>query len=127
MKKWIGVLGLLLLPTLAFAQRYTVDLTDIYSAHTAVCTATALAATGHNRSGPYTGGLYLVYGYTSATDFTGAAMKCLQGTSAVTVNAVEGVKFTVGEKQQWIFKGDNTYISCQTGSGTGVYDVCGMR
>lgn len=123
---------LVFLVLLTFGNAFAVsDLTlrKSYGAHTTACTATAVASTNDNRSGPYPvvngSGLYLVYGYTSANDFTGVAIKCLQGDSSVTVDSVEGVKISSGEKQIWTFS--NNYISCQTGSGSGYYDVCLME
>jgi hypothetical protein len=99
-------------------------LVKVYGAHKTACTATAVAATGDNKAGPFSTGYYMVYAYTSSTDFTGVAMKCIQGGSSITVDSVEGVKFAAGEKQIWEFKSGANYISCQTGSGSAVYDVC---
>ena len=97
----------------------------VHGAQLEACTATAVASTNVNRSGPYTAGaMYLVYGYTSATDFTGIGIKCIQGPSSVTVASVEGRKISAGEKQVLTFRTGNLYISCQTGSGSGYYDVC---
>lgn len=99
----------------------TID--KVYSGHSTVCTATAVATTGTNRVGPLSSGYYQIYGYVSATDFSGLAIKCLMGDSSVTVNSVNGIKLSSGEKQIW-YVGAGTYISCQTGTGTGFYDVC---
>jgi hypothetical protein len=96
----------------------------VYGPHVSECTTTAVASTNANLSGPFTAGkLYLIYGYTSATDFTGIGIKCLQGTSAVTVASKNGVKIPAGGTG-WYFYGTGLYLSCQTGTGSGYYDVC---
>ena len=126
-------LGLLLILGLSPANVAAIDSADktlakVYGSHLTACTATAVDSTNPNRVGPLTAGAsYMIYGYTSASDFTGVAIKCLQGTVAVTVEAAEGVKMAGGEKQIWLVQGANTYISCQTGSGSGYYDVCMME
>lgn len=126
MKRLFGLAALLLVPTMLGAQESAEwILNQAYASHPTVCTATAVDSTNANQVGPLTAGKsYLIYGYVSATDFTGVAIKCLQGNSSVTVNAKAGVKFTAGEKQIWYITNDYKYISCQTGSGTGFYDVC---
>jgi hypothetical protein len=117
--KWF-LLGLFLIGSAYAADSYLVK---IYGQHRSACTATSVAATGDNRSGPFAAGLYLIYAYTSSSDFTGVSMKCIQGNSSVTVDSTEGVKFAAGEKQIWTLV-TSDYISCQTGSGSAVYDVC---
>lgn len=99
----------------------TID--KVYMGHSSVCTATAVASTGTNTSGPFSAGHYQIYGYVSATDFTGLGIKCLVGAAAVTVDSKAGIKLSVGEKQIWYLP-INSYLSCQTGTGSGFYDVC---
>ena len=125
MKRFLGLCLLLALTTLPSQADVNSIFGSVYGAHTSECTSTTMDATNANVAGPFVAGkLYMIYGYTSSVDFTGVAMKCIQGPVSVTVNAKEGMKFTAGEKQIWIFKTNQTYISCQTGSLTGVYDVC---
>jgi hypothetical protein len=121
--KWF--LGVLMLTSTAFAAEWT--LVHSYGSHNAVCTQTAVGSTNANRATMTTPGLYEVYGYTSSTDFTGVAIKCLQGGASVTVNAVEGTKIPAGAHVQWRFDAGSLSISCQTGSGSGFYDVCPLN
>lgn len=125
---WLPLLFLCLPNSGDSAPSADKTLASVYGSHITACTATAVASTNANRSGPYkAGALYLIYGYTSATDFTGIGIKCIQGGSSVTVASQEGKKLAAGEKQVWTFPAGNLYISCQTGSGSGYYDVCLME
>jgi hypothetical protein len=100
-------------------------LVQVYGSHSTACTATAVDSSNANLSGPFVvGKAYLIYGYASATDFTGIPIKCLAGGATVNVNGAAGVKLAAGEKQVWVL--NKNYLSCQTGSGSGFYDVCKM-
>lgn len=66
---------------------------------------------------------YVIYGYNTA-DFSGLAIKCIQGTSTVDVTGQQGKKIFAGTQEVWLIQGGNTAISCQTATGSGVYDVC---
>ena len=118
---------LILFATTAFGQYASTDkiLSKAYSSHTQVCTATGVDASNANVAGPFTEGWYEIYGFTSATDFTGVGIECLQGaTNAVTVASKNGTQIPAGSHVIWYFRSVSDYISCQTGSGTGFYHVC---
>jgi hypothetical protein len=134
MKKFL-LLPLLLFTTAVLAQYTSADkvLSTVYSAHRSVCIATAVDATNANvpaASGtpiPFTG-WNEIYGYTSATDFTGVGIECLQGADAtVTVHEKVGTKIPAGSHVVWYFGSNSDYISCQTASGSGYFDVCPLE
>lgn len=134
MKKLLVIL--LFLPGLSLADSPTWPATStkgnagrtidqIYGAFTTACTQTAVTSTGANRTVALMANRrYVIYGYTSSSDFTGIAIKCLQGGSDVTVAGAEGKKIPAGSQDIWWIPASATYISCQTGSGSGFYDVC---
>ena len=121
MKK-IVILLFVLFPFLASAE----VLETVYSSTTVACQQSAVASTGTNTITVTKNGYYEIKGYVSNTDFSGLAIKCLQGGTTVTVNSVNGFKIPAGDSEIRLFAGGSRSISCQTGSGSGYYDVCLM-
>ena len=97
---------------------------SVYGGGTTVCQQSSVDSTNANPITVPKSGLYEVRGYVSNTDFTGVAIKCLQGSSSVTVNGVNGWKVAAGASVVRFFGGGKLTISCQTGSSAGYYDVC---
>ena len=125
--RWI-VLSILLFSAPALAQQSVEKIFNgVYGRHTSACTQQTVASTGTNIITVSTHGLYEIYAYVSSTDFTGIAIKCLQGDSTVTVAGVEGTKIPANAHVYWRFGPGYYTISCQTGSETGVYDVCPLE
>jgi len=120
MKKLVLTMLVVLFPLAASA----IDtLASVYSSATTVCTQSAVSTTGANLITVTKPGYYEIMGYVLA-DYTGLAMKCLQGGATVTVNAVNGWKMPSGSSKIRYFGGSSMSISCQTPTGSGYYDVC---
>ena len=100
----------------------------VYGSHTAACIQTAVAATGANSMTVTKPGVYEIYGYTSGTDFSGITINCIQGNAGTSVAGIVGTKIPADAHVYWKFSsGASLTISCQTGSGSGYYDVCFLR
>jgi hypothetical protein len=102
-------------------------LTQVYGSFTTACTQTAVSTAGANRvTGLTPKRRYVVYAYVSSGSFSGIAMKCIQGSGTIDVTGVNGKKIYAGQQEIWFVQGGNTAISCQTDTGSGVYDVCSL-
>jgi hypothetical protein len=126
MKKF---LFLLFLPVSVFAQSAALFET-IYGPMSTGCIQTSVTTTGNNRSVQLTNGKrYLLYGVDTTAGMNGATIRCIQGGSAVDVNAIAGsrVGFVVYANQQVVIQvrsSNDAFVSCISQVATQKYELC---